>query len=132
MKKKHIFVLMGVLGCLLLTMVFAACRVVDASTIPPAKLVRMGGADFIDKTVTIKKDESVNLVATTSANHVIANGEWANGGQQKKAEPNAPIVNDAPVAGGGSLVIGPFAVAGEYKYYCTIHPNMNLVVKVTG
>jgi plastocyanin len=130
MKKSHLFVLMGILGCLLLTVVFSACRVVDASTIPPAKEVRMGTSDFIDKEVTINKGESVNLVATTSSNHVISNGTWENGAQVKKAEANAPVVSSQNVAGGASLTIGPFPVAGDYNYYCTIHPGMKLVVHV--
>ena len=130
MNKKHIFILMGVLGCLLLTIVFSACRVVDASTIPPAKEVKMGGADFITKEITINKGESADLVATTSANHVISNGSWADGKQDPKVDPNAPVVSSAPVAGGASLVIGPFAVAGDYHYYCTIHPGMNLTIHV--
>lgn len=130
MNKKHIFILLGVLGCLLLTIIFSACRVVDASTIPPAKEVKMGAASFIDSEVTINKGDSVDLVATTSSNHIISNGSWANGSQAPKVDANAPVVSSQNVAGGGTLNIGPFTVAGDYHYYCTIHPNMNLVIHV--
>jgi len=44
-------------------------------------------------------------------------------------ETNAPSVN-VQLNGNDQQTIGPFAAAGTYHLYCTIHPGMNLTVIV--
>jgi len=127
MNKKFLF---GLLSLALLSMLLGACKIVDASTLPKAVEVQMGSSQFIQQEVTIKKGESLNLVNASSTSHVIANGQWVNGVQEKKAETGAPTVNDVNVAGSASLTVGPFATAGDYLIYCPVHPGMNLIVHV--
>jgi plastocyanin len=92
----------------------------------------MGSSQFIQQEVTIHKGESVNLVNQPGSNHVIANGQWANGAQDQTPEPNAPSLpqKGVNVAASASLPVGPFNVAGDYHLYCNIHPGMNLTVHV--
>ena len=127
MNKKLLF---SLLIFALLSVVLGACKIIDASTLPKAVPVQMGSSNFIQQQVTITKGESVNLVNNSASNHVISNGQWVNGAQQPKVEANAPTESGANVAAGSSLPVGPFAVAGTYHLYCTIHPGMNLVVQV--
>ncbi len=127
MNKKLLF---GLLSFALLSMLLGACKIIDASTLPKATQVQMGSSQFIQQEVTIDKGTSVNLVSASASNHVIANGQWANGAQEKKAEPNAPTIGDVNVAASASLQVGPFVAAGDYHIYCTIHPGMNLIVHV--
>ncbi|GHO45654.1 cupredoxin domain-containing protein [Ktedonospora formicarum] len=125
MYKKLLFVMV----CLsLFSVIIAACSIkeqVEAST-----KVKMGSADFIDKEVTVKKGESIALVDTVSAPHTIANGSWAGNKAKVATEPGAPVVSNVNFTGNDSKNIGPFTTAGTFKFYCTIHPGMNLTVTV--
>jgi plastocyanin len=127
MNKKFLF---SLLIFALLSVGLGACKIIDASTLPKAVPVQMGSSNFIQQEVTITKGESVNLVNQSQSNHVIANGQWVNGVAQPKAEANAPTESNVNVASGSDLPVGPFPVAGTYHIYCTIHPNMNLMIQV--
>ena len=127
MNKKFLF---SLISFALLTVLLGACKIIDASTLPKATPVAMGSSNFIQQEVTISKGQSVSLNNSSSTNHVISNGQWANGAPEKKAEANAPVENDVNVQSGSALVIGPFTVAGDYHIFCTIHPGMNLTVHV--
>ena len=122
--------------CLLLLIVLAllssfvgACSI--RMEVPASTKARMGSADFIDKEVSIKKGESVALVDTTSTNHVIANGTWQGKKAKALAESGAPVVGNLSFSGNDTKNIGPFTSAGTFQFYCTIHPGMNLAVKVS-
>jgi plastocyanin len=124
--------LFGLFGCMLLTVLFSACRIVDASTLPKNQKALMGASQFITTNVTVKKGESVDLVDTVSNPHVIANGLYdASGKVDKPSEPDAPQIGTLNFTGNDAQTIGPFNTAGDFHYYCTIHPNMNLLVHVT-
>jgi plastocyanin len=69
-------------------------------------------------------------VADTLVAHTISNGTWDNGTPKPTKEPGAPLVDNVSVGGNSSATIGPFASAGTFKLYCTIHPGMNLTVIV--
>ena len=92
--------------------------------------VHMNGSNFVQSSITIKKGESVTLVADTSTPHIIANGTWENGSPKRAKEPGAPEIMDVQVNGNSSQSIGPFTTAGTFKLYCTIHAGMNLTVQV--
>jgi len=113
----------------LLTILFAACTIRDASTISTGPQVKMGPSDFIDKTITVKKGESITLVDTATAPHVIVNGTWDGTTPKPSKEAGAPTVN-INFSGGDSKSAGPFTTAGTFKLYCTIHQGMNLTVTV--
>ncbi|HZO71903.1 MAG TPA: plastocyanin/azurin family copper-binding protein [Ktedonobacteraceae bacterium] len=113
----------------LLTILFAACTIRDESTISSGPQVRMGASTFIDTTITIKKGESITLVDTSPATHIITNGTWDGSTQKAAKEAGAPTVN-LTFAGSDSKSAGPFTTAGTFKLYCTIHQGMNLTVTV--
>ena len=123
-------VLFGLIGLALLSIVLVACTIKDTATMSSGPVVKMGSSNFIDTTITLKKGETINLVATTSAPHVIANGIWDGSTAKPATETGAPKVNNLNFAGNDSKSIGPFTTAGTFKLYCTIHPGMNLVVTV--
>jgi len=61
--------------------------------------------------------------------HILANGSWVNGSPQTGQEPGAPAVNNVQVSS-GTVEIGPFATAGTFHIYCSVHQNMNLQITV--
>jgi plastocyanin len=89
----------------------------------------MSDANFEQSSITIKKGESVTLTADTVMVHPIANGTWNDGALEASKEAGAPVVN-VLVRGYSSETIGPFTIAGTFRLYCTVHPNMNLIVVV--
>jgi plastocyanin len=62
--------------------------------------------------------------------HRIANGTWENGTAKPARGPNAPKVNNVQINGSAQATLGPFPTAGIFKFYCTLHPGMNLTVIV--
>ncbi|EFH88156.1 cupredoxin domain-containing protein [Ktedonobacter racemifer] len=119
--------------CSVIVLLLAACG--TASNTNPAShstenTVHMSSMQFVQSSITIKKGESVTLVADTITPHIIANGTWEQGKAHPGAEPGAPQVKDLQVAGNSSQTIGPFTTAGTFKLYCTIHSGMNLTVQV--
>ena len=89
----------------------------------------MGDTTFMQSAITIKKGGSVNLIDDTATPHIIQNGTWDNGTAKPGKENGAPTVQQQFV-GNDTHQIGPFATAGTFQLYCTIHPNMNLTVTV--
>jgi plastocyanin len=129
MYKKFLF---SLLGLTLLTIMFSACRIVDASTIPQNPKVHMGTSNFIDTTISIKKGQSIDLVDTVASHHVIANGQWSASNQQEPAkEASAPDASLTFDNSGQSQTVGPFNASGTYHIYCSVHPGMNLTVTVS-
>jgi len=127
---KKTFLIVGF--CSMLTLLLVACgRTTDGSDKTVASnQVQMNDTQFVQSSVTIKKGESITLVATTFTPHIIANGTWDNGQATPANEPGAPPVKNVQVNGNSSSTIGPFSTAGTFKLYCTIHTGMNLTVIV--
>ncbi len=113
----------------LLTILFAACTIRDSSAALAGPTVHMGGADFLQKSVNLKKGESVNLVDDSSSPHIVVNGSWDGSTQKPAQEAGAPTVK-LQFNGGDSAPMGPFNTAGTFHVYCTIHQGMNLEVIV--
>ena len=116
------------------TVVVAACTSVSSAGSANAgtsgNQVHMNDANFVQSSITIKKGESITLVADTLIAHTISNGTWDNGTPKPAKESGAPLVDNVSVGGNSSATIGPFTSAGTFKLYCTIHPGMNLTVIV--
>lgn len=127
MYKKMLF---GVVLFGLFSVLFAACAIVDTSSlnanVPTAD---MGNASFIQSSVSIKKGDMLNLVDQSSSPHIITNGSWINGVAKPSKEAGAPSINQS-FSGSDSATVGPFTNAGTFHLYCTIHGNMNLTVVV--
>jgi plastocyanin len=125
MYKKALLVLVA-LG--LLSVVLAACGIREISS-NAGPTVHMGGASFIQDSITIKKGDAVNLVDDAASPHIVVNGSWVNGQQQPKQESGAPTVN-LNFKGNDSASTPAFNTAGTFHLYCTLHGNMNLTVIV--
>ena len=123
-------VLIAMIGFALLSILLAACKIEDTASLSAGPQVKMGSSNFIDKTVTIKKGESITLVDTVNSPHVIANGTWDGTTAKPAKEAGAPTVNGLNFAGNDSKPIGPFTTAGTFQIYCSIHQGMNLTVTV--
>ena len=95
---------------------------------PPT--VHMGPTNFVQSSADVPKGSMLMLVDDGPYTHILANGMWDSNGTARPAkEPGAPTVNNVQV-NGNNLEIGPFATAGTFHIYCTIHPNMNLTITV--
>jgi plastocyanin len=132
MIKKIVVIL---LVCSAALMLFVACSGMpggtagDTSTSGSGTEVHMGSQTFVQSTMTISKGSSLTLVDVVAVPHFIANGTWDNSIAKPVKETNAPAVN-VQLTGNDQQVIGPFAAAGTYHLYCTVHPGMNLTVIV--
>ncbi len=92
--------------------------------------MHMSATAFVQNVVLVPKGDKLLLVDDGNVEHVLRNGFWkADGSQASSVEPGAPVVKDVTV-NGGSIDIGPFATAGTYHIYCTIHSQMNLTIVV--
>lgn len=91
----------------------------------------MNSAKFVQAEITIQKGQSVTLINDDLLTpYIIANGTWESSMGKPIGEPNAPEVNNVQINGNAQAMIGPFPTAGTFRFYCTIHPGMNLAVKV--
>jgi hypothetical protein len=123
-------VLVGLVLLGILTTTIAACGIYDQSSIPTGPTVHMGGANFLQPSITISKGQSINLIDDVAVLHIIKNGTWNGNNQVLKTEAGAPTVN-VTFNGNDSNMIGPFNSSGTFKLLCTVHPNMDLTVTVS-
>lgn len=121
-----------VVGMIVVTLIVAASP--PTSTGSPTTngepTVHMSATAFVQNVVLVPKGVKLRLVDDGNVEHILRNGFWkADGSQQSSVESGAPVVKDVTV-NGGSIDIGPFATAGVYHIYCTIHSQMNLTIVV--
>src|SRR5258708_13404864 len=116
--------------CSLAALLLTACSLSSAVPSTSGNQVHMSNTNFVQSSITIKKGESITLVADTFISHVIANGTWENGTSKPSKEPGAPVINNVSIGANNSETIGPFTTARSFKISCTIHPGMNLTVVV--
>lgn len=116
--------------CSVAILFLVACSSNGSDSITSGNQVHMDNTNFVQSSITIKKGESITLVADTLISHTIANGTWENGTPKPSKEAGAPVINNVSVGGNSSETIGPFTNAGTFKLYCTVHPGMNLTVVV--
>jgi len=126
---KKLYILLGLASGII--MLLTACgTATPTSGATTSNIVHMSASNFVQSSVTIKKGESVTLVADTLTPHIIANGTWENVSPKRAKEPDAPEITNVQVNGNSSQNIGLFTTAGTFKLYCTIHAGMNLTVQV--
>jgi len=113
----------------LLALMLGGCAIVDTSTQPAGPTVHMGGASFLQPSITIQTGQSISLIDDAASPHTITNGSWINGSAKQAKENGAPTVL-IQFNGNDSQSIGPFTASGTFHLYCTIHQNMNLTVVV--
>ena len=125
---KKLFAILG-LSCITTVLLVACGSGSNASAGPNP--VHMSGTNFVQKSITIKKGESITLINDDLfGSHTIANGTWENGTAQPVREAGAPEIKDVQIGGNSSASLGPFTTAGIYKLYCTVHAGMSLTVNV--
>lgn len=129
MRKSGIILVLWSVITLLLTACSSTSNA-NLASLPTENAVHMSNMQFVQSSISIKKGESITLVADTITPHIIANGTWEQGKAHPGAEPGTPQVKDLQVAGNSSQMIGPFTMVGTFKFYCTIHSGMNLTVQV--
>ncbi len=128
-------IVVTLLLCSAALMLFVACSGApsdstgNTSTSGSSNEVHMSAQTFVQSSTTISKGSSIALVDDVGVPHHIANGTWDNNNAKPMKETNAPSVN-VQLNGNDQQTIGPFATAGTYHLYCTIHPGMNLTVIV--
>ncbi len=128
---KKILSVVSLLGiCALLLAACGTSASGNASKSGTTVTVQTGVTNFLQRSVTLSKGQSLQLVNTASDIHILSLGSWVNGKPEPMTEPGAPPVHDEQLAANGTLTIGPFNTPGTYHLYCTIHPNMNLTVIV--
>ncbi len=92
-------------------------------------VVHMGPGSFLSSTVVVPKGGKLQLVDDGAFVHILANGSWVNGQPTPAQENGAPLLHNLQV-NGNNVELGPFATAGTFHIYCTIHPGMNLTIIV--
>lgn len=120
--------LVGIALLAILTTILAGCSIRDTGS-ASGPTVHMGNANFVQTSITISKGQSINLVDDVAVQHIITNGTWRNGVARVAKESGAPAYNKT-FNGNDSDTLGPFNTSGTFEFYCTVHPGMNLTVKV--
>ncbi len=121
-----------VVGMLIVSLIVAANPQASAASINPngEPVVHMAPDHFVQTVVLVPKGAKLLIVNDSSIEHVLQNGNWdTNGTPHAGAEPGAPTLRNVDITG-GSREIGPFAIAGVYHLYCTLHQGMNLTIVV--
>src|SRR5437763_16825917 len=81
---KRILSGLGLLGAI--TVLLAACAIVDTSTTSTGPSVHMGGATFLQSSITIHKGDILNIVDDSASAHIITNGTLAGSTQEPAKE----------------------------------------------
>jgi len=89
----------------------------------------MSPTNFDQNVVLVPKGSKLLLVDDGQYMHVLQNGMWDGTTAKPLTEVGVPTLNKRTITG-GSIEIGPFATAGIYHIYCTIHVHMNLTIVV--
>ena len=121
-----------VVGMILVALLVAATPQTGAVSTGPngEPAVHMTPNTFAPNVVLVPTGSSLQIVADSSAKHILDYGRWdASGVAHPLAETNAPPLHDM-VMTSGSMELGPFPTPGVYHIYCTIHQGMNLTIVV--
>lgn len=93
-------------------------------------VVHLTADTFAQNVVLVPKGSTLLVINDSLVEHILQNGAWDTGGTAHPgAESGAPTLRNVDITS-GSKEIGPFAVAGVYHIYCTLHPGMNLTIVV--
>jgi len=121
-----------VVGMVLVALLVAATPQTGAVSTGPngEPAVHMTPTTFAPNVVLASTGSSLQIVADSSAKHILDYGRWdASGVAHPLSESGAPPLHDM-VMTGGSMELGPFTASGVYHIYCTIHQGMYLTIVV--
>ena len=119
----------------LFTMVVLVLTLMACGTTPGANTnssavsVSMTDMAFTPSTVTLHKGQSIELVNSSMVPHKFASGNWEDNTPSIHTMMSVPKITEG-LNPGDRAVLGPFSITGTYYYLCTIHPGMQLVVRV--
>jgi len=84
-----------------------------------------GSPDYDPKELSVKKGNIIKVENADSLPHTVTNGAGAN-------DPNsAKIFDTSLIMGGEAGIVQTEEIdAGEYTYYCTVHPYMTGTLKI--
>ena len=121
-----------VVGMIIVSLIVAAVpqtgAVSPSSNGQPA--VHMTADNFVQNVVLVPKGSKLLVISDSSVEHILQNGAWnTSGTPQSQVEEGAPTLQNVDITS-GSKAIGPFATAGVYHIYCTLHRGMNLTLVV--
>ena len=127
----------GVLAGIVAGAVLVSTLVAASGLAPAARdtggalVVRLGPNSFTPSTIELPVGRNVLMIDDAPIPHFIRDGQWlSTGAAQTDREPGAPAVNLTIT--NGAIQVGPFWKAGVYHLYCTVHPGMNLTLRVQG
>jgi plastocyanin len=114
----------------LLLGMFAPSAVTRPAPAPPGA-VGMGHEKFSERRVTIHRGQTLRFVNDSGWLHVIGPGDEG----RLKAENGAPSLGERGAfisERGDSFTTAPWNKPGTYHITCSLHPEMNITVVVTG
>lgn len=126
--------LIGLAGIVLGALLVAGSIAVQPTAAAPAAgnqplTVALKPGAFAIASLTVATGQSVRLTNGSPVPHVIANGRWDGPIARSEREALAPRADQLRLNRmGETAAIGPFTAAGTYRYFCPLHPGMNLTV----
>lgn len=121
-----------VVGMLVIAITVAANPVGVAASTSSSSVptVHAAGSSFLTNAVLVQKGSRLQIIDDDGIEHILESGLWtASGIPKTQIEAGAPTVQHMDLKN-GSVEIGPFATAGIFHLYCTLHRGMNLTVVV--
>ncbi|HEX8983337.1 MAG TPA: hypothetical protein VF792_11235 [Ktedonobacterales bacterium] len=103
-----------------------------ASVTSGTEVVHLTSDKFAPNIIALHTGETLTVIDDVPVPHILVNGSWSasNPNQAQPAtEAGAPVINNVEL-NNNTKVVGPFATAGTYHIYCSVHPGMNLTVIV--
>lgn len=103
-----------------------------AGTGSGTEVVHLTSNTFSPNIIALHTGDTLTVIDDGPIPHILVNGSWSasNPNQAQPAtESGAPVINNVQL-NNDTKVLGPFATAGTYHIYCSVHPGMNLTVIV--
>lgn len=96
---------------------------------PSGTTVKTGTSNFAQSCITLAKGDTLTVTPDPVSYHILDFGQWSGTTQKPATFTGAPKLKDLAETS-SSVKIGPFATAGTYYIYCTVHQNMTLKIIV--
>jgi plastocyanin len=118
---------------MVLTLVIACSGISNTVTSNNPNTVRMEGAAFNISSITISKGSTITFLddPNNGALHILVVGQNGQQESEQGATDFGGLAGER-VDVGSTWTTSPWNTAGTYHVTCTVHPTMNLTVKVTG
>jgi plastocyanin len=91
--------------------------------------VKTNTVNFEQSCITLSKGGMLTIAPDQASYHQLDFGQWSGDTAQPENPAGAPKLKDLQETS-SNVTIGPFATAGTYHIYCTVHTGMTLTVIV--